>query len=509
MEGATSATGDKGLQSGAIGFLDGLAIGLDSTAPAYSLAAVIGTIVIAVGLNAPGVLLISFVPMFFIAAAFYYMNKAVQDCGTTFAWVTRGLGPWWGWLGGWAICTTGILVVGSLADVAAFYLFDLLGLDGLRDSRGAVIALSVVIIVAMTAICVIGTELSARLQRVLVFFQVGALALLVVVAVIEGATGNLPGHSISPQLAWLNPFGSGVDYSDVRKGVLLAVFIYWGWESALNLSEETTDSSRAPGIAGLTSTVILLGTYVLVGITVLAVGGVHEVKQFSDNPGILGAIANTVLGPLAFIVTLAIITSGLASAQTTIIPSSRTSLSMGHAGALPAAFARIHPKYKTPALSTIVVGIIATAWYVLGSLISENFLNDSLSALSLAIAFYYVLTGIACAVYWRHELLRSTKNFLFIGVAPLLGAAMLGYLLVESMIQLAKPSASASGTTVLGLGLPLVIGAGFILIGVVLMVAWWAFGNREFFHQRGFQTVPRDVAEGRAPTAEAPAHAQA
>src|SRR3954452_12624695 len=187
---------DKGLKKGAIGFLDGLAIGLDSTAPAYSLAAVISSIVLVLGVQAPGVLLLSFVPMFFIAAAFYYMNKAVQDCGTSFAWVTRAMGPWWGWLGGWAICTTGVLVVGSLADVAAFYLFDLVGLDGLRDSRPAVVALAVVLIVVMTAICVYGTEVSARLQRVLVFFQVGALALLVLVAVIEWIVGGLPAHSI-------------------------------------------------------------------------------------------------------------------------------------------------------------------------------------------------------------------------------------------------------------------------------------------------------------------------
>src|SRR5215211_4927691 len=144
------AASDKGLKKGAIGFVDGLAIGLDSTAPAYSLAAVIGVIVIAVGVQAPGVLLLSFVPMFFIAAAFFYMNKAVQDCGTSFAWVTRALGPWWGWLGGWAICTTGVLVVGSLADVAAFYIFDLVGLDGLRDSRPAVVAAAVVLIAVMT-----------------------------------------------------------------------------------------------------------------------------------------------------------------------------------------------------------------------------------------------------------------------------------------------------------------------------------------------------------------------
>ena len=63
-----------------------------------------------VGVYAPGVLLASFVPMLLIASAFYYLNKVDQDCGTTFSWVTRAMGPWFGWLGGWAITMTGVLV---------------------------------------------------------------------------------------------------------------------------------------------------------------------------------------------------------------------------------------------------------------------------------------------------------------------------------------------------------------------------------------------------------------
>ena len=125
-------------------------IGLASTAPAYSLAAVIGIVVVIAGVQAPAVLLASFVPMFFIAAAFFYMNRADQDCGTTFSWVTRTLGPWPGWMGGWAICTTGILVVGSLADVAARYFYVLIGADGAADSKAAVMALAVAIIAVMT-----------------------------------------------------------------------------------------------------------------------------------------------------------------------------------------------------------------------------------------------------------------------------------------------------------------------------------------------------------------------
>jgi L-alanine-DL-glutamate epimerase-like enolase superfamily enzyme len=71
-----AAPSDKGLKKGAIGFVDGLAIGLDSTAPAYSLAAVIGSIVLVMGVQAPGVFLLSFVPMFFIARSFRLSRAA-------------------------------------------------------------------------------------------------------------------------------------------------------------------------------------------------------------------------------------------------------------------------------------------------------------------------------------------------------------------------------------------------------------------------------------------------
>ena len=54
----------------------------------------------------------------------------------------------------------------------------------------------------------------------------------------------------------------------------------------------------------------------------------------------------------------------------------------------------------------------------------------------------YALTGLACAIYYRHELTRSAKNFLFIGAAPVLGALMLAYLFFRSVVDLANPDAS-------------------------------------------------------------------
>jgi amino acid transporter len=179
---------------------------------------------------------------------------------------------------------------------------------------------------------------------------------------------------------------------------------------------------------------------------------------------------------------------------------------MAAAGAFPKRFASIHPRFLTPAFGTIVIGVLATAWYVPGKLISENFLFDSLSALSLMIAFYYGLTGFACVLYWRRELFVSAKNFLFIGVAPLIGALGLSYLLYESIGDLSDPKASYSGSEVLGVGVPLAIAIIFIGLGLILMLAWRFLGPpaaKEFFARPALEAVPHEVATGEVSQVEA------
>jgi amino acid transporter len=496
-------TGDKGLKKDAIGFSDGLTIALASTAPAYSLAAVIGSIVVIVGFQAPAALLVSFVPMFFIAAAFYYMNRADQDCGTSFSWVTRAIGPQSGWITGWAICVTGILVVGSLADVASYSFFELIGAESLAESKAAVTILALTLIAGMTTICVLGTELSANLQKGLMVLQIGPLLLFAAVAVFKVFSGDAPPAAVDPSISWFNPFEipSG---GALTGALLLGVFIYWGWESAVNLNEETEGSATAPGLAGLLSTVLLLVTYLGVATALIAWKGEAGASAFEDNEAILANYAEGVLGsPLDSLVLLAVVVSALASTQTTILPASRTSLSMARAEAMPSALGEVSSRYFTPVVSTIVIGVLAVAWYLPSKLVSENFLFDSLSALALMIAFYYAFTGIACAVYYRRELRKSVKNFLFIGVAPVIGAVLLGYLFFKALIDYADPANSYTGSSWFGVAPPAVIGVGFLVLGVVLL-ALWRRHQREPFFLRRREVAPAGLLEGEVPEALKP-----
>ncbi|UGS36271.1 APC family permease [Capillimicrobium parvum] len=471
------------LKAGALGFVSNLVIGIASTAPGYSLAATLGFIVAVtgIGLQAPAVLLVSFVPMLLIAAAYYYMNRADPDCGTTFSWVTRAMGPYLGWMGGWAIVVADIIVMANLAQIAGLYSFLLVGWDSAAASTAAVTAVGVAWIVIMTAICVIGIELSARTQVGLLGAEVLTLAAFVVVALVKVASGDAGPGSVDPSLSWLNPFAID-SFSALVSGLLLGIFIYWGWDSTVTVNEESADPTEGPGKAAILATVMLLLIYVLVAFAAQAYAGPKELIDNADD--VLSALGKDVFGtPLDKILIIAVLTSAAASTQTTILPTARTSLSMARAKAMPRRLGHIHPRYLTPDVSTILMGALSIAWYVLLTIVSENILFDSLAALGLMIAFYYGLTGYACVIYYRRELTRSVKSFVLIGVAPLLGAAILTAVFVKSCIDLADPANSESGDSWLGIGPPLIIGIGFLVLGVVLML-WWRFGHVEFFRRK-------------------------
>jgi amino acid transporter len=482
------------LKPDSIGFLDSLAIGLNATSPAYSLAAVLAPIAVIVGVHAPGILLASFVPMLLIASAFHYLNRVDPDCGTTFSWVTRAMGPWAGWLGGWAITMTGVLVVGSLAQVGVRFLLLMLGLDEAAANEPLITVLSVALILLMTWICVIGTELSARLQNLLVLTQVVGLAVFVGVALWRVYSGDATEGATVPSPAWLNPVSNGLE--GLSAGLLLGVFAFWGWESSLNLTEETSDTTETPGRAGLWSTVILVATYVGTAMAVIAFVGIPWLSErAADEEIVFAEIADLVLGPWAWLVLLAVATSAIASTQTTIIPASRTMLSMARrGGGLPPVFGRISARYRTPTVSTWCVAAIGIVWYVLLRAISDNALFDSLTALSLLIAFYYALTGIACAVYYRRRLLDDLRTFFLVGVGPATGAGMLLWLLGLSVLDMSDPENSYSGEAWFGLGPPLVIGIGIFLAGVLIMLAQ-RLGGGPFWSERP-QVVPPATATG-------------
>jgi len=494
-----AAPGEKGLKKNAIGFVSSVVIGVASTAPGYSLAATLGFIAAAVGLQSPAILLISFVPMFLVAVGYFYMNKADPDCGTSFSWVTKALGPQMGWITGWAIVVADVVVMANLAQIAGLYTFLLVGWDSAAASTAAVTVVGVLWIVVMTAIVVIGIELSARTQVGLLAAEIVTLAAFAVVALVKVYAGSAPSTSIDPSLSWINPFE--LSPSEISAGMLLAVFIYWGWDTTATVNEETENPDDAPGRATVVSTLILLGIYVIVAVAAQAYAGAGELVKNQDD--VLSALGTDVFGsPLDKILIIAVLSSAAASTQTTILPTARTTLSMARARAMPGSLGKVHPRYLTPHVSTLLMGAASIIWYVGLTLVSEDILFDSLAALGLMISFYIGLTGFACAIYYRRELTRSVKNFLFAGLGPAIGGAILFYLLIKNGIDLANPANSESGNSWFGVGPPLLIALFFLALGLVLMVVQWR-AVPGFFRRRP-EVAPAGFLEGEATETVAP-----
>src|SRR5215510_14802166 len=125
---------DKGLKAGALGLISSTVIATASVAPAYSIAATLVFVVLAVGVQSPIIAILAFVPMLLTSIGYREMNRADPDCGTTFTWATRAFGPRTGWWGGWAIVAADVLVMASLAQVAGQYFFLLFNADGIGSN---------------------------------------------------------------------------------------------------------------------------------------------------------------------------------------------------------------------------------------------------------------------------------------------------------------------------------------------------------------------------------------
>jgi amino acid transporter len=487
------SSGDKGLKKNAIGFVSSVVIGVASTAPGYSLAATLGFIAAAVALQSPAILLISFIPMFLVAAGYYYMNKADPDCGTSFSWVTKAMGPQLGWIAGWTIVVADVIVMANLAQIAGLYTFELFSWTSAAESTAAVTAVGVVWIAIMTAIVVIGIELSARTQVGLLAAEILTLAIFAVVALVKVYSGDALAGSIDPSFSWINPFS--LSPSEISAGMLLAVFIYWGWDTTATVNEETENPDEAPGRATVVSTLILLGIYLIVAVAAQAYAGVDQLVENQED--VLSSLGSEVFGsPLDKILIIAVLSSAAASTQTTILPTARTTLSMARANAMPKSLGKVHPRFLTPHISTVLMGAASILWYVGLTLASEDILFDSLAALGLMISFYIGLTGFACTIYYRREIFRSVKNFFFVGLGPLIGGLILFYLLIKNGIELSDPANSESGNSWLGVGPPLLIAAFFLVLGVVLMfVQWRAVPS---FFRRTPEVAPAGFLEGEA-----------
>jgi len=459
----------------------------------------VGASTVGIGVHAPAVLLVSFVPMLLIAGAYRALNRADPDAGTTFAWTTRALGPGLGWVNGWAIFLADVIVMASLSDIAAIYTFKLFGFTELGESKAAIIIVAILWIVLMTWICYRGIELSAKIQALLLTTEVVILGLFSIVAFVKVYGSHPPSGAMKPALDWINPFA--MSSGDLAVAVLVAFFIYWGWDSGVAVNEESQDPAEGPGKAAVVSTLLLVLIYVVVTAAAQSFHGVGFLTNEEHQSDVLNALGTGVLGgTLNKLLVITVLTSASASTQTTILPTARTTLSMAHWKAVHRLLQRVHKDYLTPTVSTLGFGALSIVLTVILLLLSESVLEDSVAAIGFPIVFYYGFTGFACAVYYRRELGKSLHNLILLGVGPFLGGLLMFAVGVKGAVYYGH-KANVSSSPILGITLPLWMGIGGLILGFFAMLASRPYFKEYFSRTR--ETAPPGILEH--PLAELPA----
>lgn len=428
---STTSSPSAGLRR-SLGVVDGIALAASSTAATTSIAIGMGAIAATVGLQAPALLLLAFLPVLGIATAYARLNDSEPNCGNGYVWVGKSLGPWPGFLTGWVTVVGTMIflaytsaITGSVvlifANKAGLHRLAGIALD--PASTGVSTFVGLVVLAAVTVLAVTGVRSATRLQFGLLVFEYAVLLVFCTWALVTGRQEF--------SLSWFNPFeiSSGTAFA---QGLVLAVFFFWGWDAAFSVTEET----KSPGDAargGFIALFAMLGLFLFASVAFQREMSLPELIE--NGPQALPYLgAKLAAEPWASLPLLALMFSAVASVQSSVIPVARGLLAMGRDRTMGPVWTRIHPKYGTPAAGTVIVMSIATGIALLAVAIPK--LNDMLlaavNAIGLIVALYYGLTAVACAIRFRaarHD--GPRQALLAVGVPAVSGAVLLclgGYL---------------------------------------------------------------------------------
>jgi amino acid transporter len=447
------------LAENVLGLFESAVMGVAGSAPAYSIAASTALLVAAVGLAGPASLLYCGIAMFGIVFAFNYLGRTESNSGATYAWVRRGLHPALGYVAGWSLlmCSSIFMVAATLPAGSSF-----LGLfsDKLANSKGWVTLFGTFFFLLMVAAVAFGVTITATVQVVMSSIEVGLLALFAVLSIFHGhKTHTFSWHWFSPA-----SFGSSQTFF---AGALVAAFYYWGWDVTANLNEETKGSHKTPGQGAIIGMIV---TFLLFEVFTVGSNMVLSDKEVSANSAnLLGILGQKVWpGTPGKLIVVAVLLSTVATLETQLIQVTRTMFSMGRDGTLPRKLGSVHKKFKTPIIATITTTVVGLGLFIGSQFIGSlgTIMTDAVGAIGIQISIYYALAGYAVIVLFRKMIFKSLKNFIFMGLWPLIGALFMTIMFIKVIPTLDH--------------LTKIVGFGSLALGLIPMIWYWSTGHIYF-----------------------------
>jgi amino acid transporter len=466
-----------GLSSNSLNLFDSAVMAIAGSAPAYSISATTAVLIGAVGLQAPASLLWCGIPVMGVVVAFLYLNRWHANAGASYAWVGKALNPYLGFLSGWALVVSATIFMVAGSFPAGAVTLDIIA-PQLSDNLLAVTIVGAFWFIVINILVTMGIRMTALAQWIMSSIELILLLIGGIVALVK--FGMHPVNAF--HWSWFSPAGFS-SKSVFIAGALIATFYYWGWDVAANLNEETKNSRTIPGLGALIGIICVFIIFELFTVATQMGMSVHDIQNSSSN--VLQSIGVLLFGKhWGNIMVLAVALSTIATLETTLLQVTRTLFSMGRDGVISTRFGHVHPKWRTPYIANIFVGIFALLLFVLSNFLPSvnQVMTDAINSIGLQVVFYYALASISVIVYYRRILLQSITNFLLLCLWPGVAAV---FLLVVGILDV--PSLDLT-TDVIGIGL--------IAIGIIPLL-WGRFVHRPSFYHEPREHFSPEI-EGRA-----------
>ncbi len=414
------------LAADSLGIAESIVMGTAGAAPAFSISVAMATLMASVGSLAPSSIFYCGILMFGITLAFMHLNKAIVNAGASYTWVSIIFGQKLGFFVGWTllVSATVFMVSGSIPAATATLL--LIAPD-LVNSPGWVTFVAGCWLTFISAITLKGIKPTSYLQVIMTSTEIVILLAIMIGGTIKAIEHPL--HSFS--FSWLSL--SSFTPSLFATGALTALFLYWGWDVTLNLNEETKNTRHAPGWGAFWSVLIIIFLFVSFSIVTLLLMSDSDIQQSGTN--IIFRMADSIFPrPWSYLAVVSIIFSTAGTLQTTIVQFTRTLFAQGRDGIVHSGFAKVHQSWETPWVSILFIWGLGILFLSL----SSNFptinllIKDSVNAIGFQIAFYYSLTGFACAWYYR-KLWKGFTELLAYILWPIISALFLIYVAALSI----------------------------------------------------------------------------
>ena len=239
--------------------------------------------------------------------------------------------------------------------------------------------------------------------------------------------------TVHPTIVWLSPSGVKGAGSLVA-GMLIAVYLFTGWDTAIYLNEETEQKETNPGKAAIISVIVLGLFYTLLMVALQGAAPAGQMDAHSSS-ALVFAAHQLAGSPWDKVMAFAISLSVIGTTQAFLVGSARIAYSMGSDHVIPKVFGTVAHQFQTPAFGTFLFGlltIVMTWLYIFSSSVSGAF-DTVVTSVGVLFALFYAFTGFATTWYYRKLAGRSVGDLITVGILPSIGAVVLLYIAVKSL----------------------------------------------------------------------------